>query len=254
MNSDQFLASVVVRTIHAFVRDPMFAVNTACNDYDSVDSWIKSQAGQSMGVGVAAALGPAYAVARNAKTPLVVILSLLLTLIDLSTLVNKVAYVGQGIAGLRKCPIDKEQSEVDLAVILALWTRAVIEEDLDAMFEAEAKTGQMVVPDQRKVSPKNEFLECPLQTTSQIILVDKGGTKMLAVLGNAFLRRLTVPLFGQLGLRGMAKVATEISVVGAGASGIINYKMISAVGRCGDVYYTKKRAFLDRNNGTKTAA
>lgn len=253
-NGTGFEASVVVRTIHSFVRAPKFAVITACNDYSDVDTWILSQAAQSGGMGALAALGPMYAVARNVRAPWLTIVSIALTFADFSVLVNKMAYIGQGIAGLRKCPIDKEQSEVDLAMILGLWTEAITEKDLDGMFEAEARTGRMAVPDQRKIPPKNEFLECPLQTTSEIILIDKGGKKMLTVLGNVFLKRLTRSLLLRLAPRGLAKLAVDfVPFIGAGASAGINYQIVSAIGHCADMYYTKKRAFLDRSEGDKAS-
>ena len=235
-----FDAGVVVRIINKAVRDPMYAINTARHDYDNVETWIISQCGQSAAIGAAAVVIP--------------VVHIPLAFFDVGVLIHKMAYVCQGIAGLRRCPIDKESSEVDMAVILALWTGAVTGEELLPMFEAEARTGSLVLPDKRKVSPKNEFFECPLQTTSQILVVDKAGTKIFATLGGIFLNKLARTLFVRMAAREGAKLAVGfLPWIGATISGTINYKMVEGVARCADVYYTKKRQFLDRNEEKKTA-
>lgn len=226
--------SLVVRIISSAVGDPSNAVITARHDYGNVDKWIISQSGQSAAIGGAAVLIP--------------FASIPLALFDFGVLMHKVAYVTQGVAGLRNCPIDKESSEVDLAVILALWSGAVTEDELDSIFQTEMETGKIDVPDRRKVNPKNEFFECPLQTTPEIMVVDKAGTKLLATVGGQLLNRLSKALFIRLAARQGTKLLVGIiPFLGAVICSSINYRIIEAVARHADTYYIKKRQFLDRN-------
>lgn len=237
----EFDAGLIVGIISSAVGDPKNAVITARHDYDSVDAWIASQSGQSAMVGGAAVLVP--------------FASIPLALFDFGLLMHKVAYVTQGIAGLRNCPIDKESGEVDLAVILALWSGAVIEDDLDHIFQAEIEKGIIDLPDRRKKTPKNEFFECPLQTTSEILVVDKAGTKLLATVGGQLLNRLAKTLFVRLAVRQSTKLLVGIiPFVGAVVCSSINYHIVRAVARCADTYYTKKRQFLDWNEKYKAIA
>lgn len=232
--------SLVVRIINSSVGDPKNAVITARHDYGDVNSWIISQSGQSAAIGGAAVLIP--------------FASIPLALFDFGVLMHKVAYVTQGVAGIRGCPIDKESGEVDLALILALWSGAVTEDELDSIFQAEIETGKIDVPEQRKVNPKNEFFECPLQTTSEIMVVDKAGTKLLATVGGQLLNKLAKTLFARLAVRQSTKLLVGIvPFVGAVVCSSINYRIIEAVARCADTYYIKKRQFLDRNEKGKTA-
>ena len=123
------------------------------------------------------------------------------------------------------------------------------------MFETEVRKGTIELPDRRKAGPKNEFFECPLQTTSEILVVDKAGTKVLATVGGQLLNRLARTLFVRLGVRQGVKLAVGfLPFVGAAICGTINYKIVEAVARCADVYYINKRQFLDRKEGMKAAA
>lgn len=231
----QTTGEVVIDAFNLLGGNAEGAVSSA-KSFSSVNSWTAWQATQAAAVGAAAAAIP---VGHLFTLPA-----------DVAVLMHKMAWCSWGIGGMMGCQVE---GELDLALILGLWSGSITKEDVEMMLVGGVVLGGAVatavtVTSSPTLAAKIAAITAQFGTT---IVAEKLG---LATTVAGSLGQVSGLLAQQLMQHFAAKIAAKIAKVAASraflgfvpligpiAGGTINAIFVNAIADSAKTYYQIKK-------------